>query len=112
MLWLLRTTRKFSREYRFTVAQEICTQGFGLQNALVAASIDKKSTPQHLIAADIALTNLRKTLLLCYQLELIESRQYRHVTLMTDEVGRLLGGWQRRDGQPKNRIADSGADAD
>ena len=95
LLWLMRATRKFPREYRFTLAQRINQQAFALQDALIAASLDTKRTAEHLITADIALTGLRKTLLLAYDLTLISSRQYRHVNSMTAEIGRLLGGWQR-----------------
>lgn len=97
LLWLLRASRKFPREFRFTLAQEVTKRGFDLQSALVSASLDRDNRAQHLVAADIALTNLRKTLLICHQLELLGSGSYRHVTEMTDEVGRLLGGWQKRE---------------
>jgi hypothetical protein len=94
-LWLLKSTRKFPREHRFTLAVEINDQTFALQRALVAASLDKKGQAEHLVQADIALTNLRKTLLLCYELELFNAGQYRHVSALAQEVGRLLGGWRK-----------------
>ena len=94
--WLLTATRKFPREQRFVLAQRIHQQGFALQDALVAAGLDRARQAQHLIEADIALNVLRKTLLLCFELELLTSGQYRHVAEMTAEVGRLLGAWRKQ----------------
>lgn len=112
LLWLLQATRKFPREHRFGLAQRLEDQAFDLQRTLVAAAIDTKHSTQHLADADIALTTLRKTLLLCRELDLLQAGQYRHVSEMAAEVGRLLGGWRRPQKeiltQPKNRVSDTG----
>ena len=93
--WLLPATRKFPRDYRFTLAQRLNNRAFALQDALVAASLDEAHRQEHWLAADVALNGLRKTLLLCLELELLSPGQYRHVSQITAEVGRLLGGWQK-----------------
>ena len=63
-----------------------------------ASSMDfaARAIADHLLRADIQLTSLRKTLLLCYELELLSAGQYHHVSAMVQEVGRLLGGWRKR----------------
>jgi four helix bundle protein len=100
LLWLLRATRKLPREYRFTLGEQISRQGFALQDALIAAGLERKRQADHLLQADIALTSLRKTLLLCHELQLLDAGQYRHVSEMIQEVGRLLGGWRKTTGAP------------
>lgn len=95
LLWLLATTRKFPREQRFVLAQRLLDQAFQLQEVLIAASLDRQQQPHHLLQADIVLTSLRKTLLLCQQLNLLSSGQFLHVSQMTTEVGRMLGSWQK-----------------
>lgn len=95
LLWLLRATRKFRREYRFTLGQALNHQGLALQNALIAAGLDRQNQAAHLLQADIALTDLRKTLLLCFELDQWDAGQYRHVSELAQEVGRLLGGWRK-----------------
>jgi len=94
--WLLQSTRKFPRDLRFALAERLVQQGFALQDALVAASLDRRQQAHHLLQADIQLMGLRKTLLLCYELGLLDAGQYRHVSEMTQEVGRLLGGWRKQ----------------
>jgi len=96
LVWLLQATRKFPRAYRFTLAEEISKHCFALQRALVAASLDKRQVAEHLLTADIGLTCLRRTLLICHEMELIEDGPYRHVTQMTSEIGRLLGAWRKK----------------
>ena len=93
--WLLPATRKFPREYRFTLAQRLNDRAFALQDALIAASMDETHQEAHWLRADITLNGLRKTLLLCLDLELLSPGQYRHASQMTAEVGRLLGGWKK-----------------
>jgi hypothetical protein len=45
--------------------------------------------------ADVALTRLRRSLVLCHQLGLLTERQWGHVSGIAAEVGRLLGGWKK-----------------
>lgn len=94
--WLLTATRKFPREQRFGLAQRLENLAFAVQDALVAASLDRRQQGAHLLRADIHLTNLRKTLLLCFELQLLNSGQYRHVSGMVMEIGKLLGAWRKQ----------------
>ncbi|MCA9928029.1 MAG: four helix bundle protein [Anaerolineales bacterium] len=95
LFWLLQATRKFPRDQRFVLARRLQDQAFALQDALIAASLDSRVRAQHLLCADIQLTGLRKTLLLCHQMEILAPGPYRHVSEMTAEVGRLLGAWRK-----------------
>lgn len=95
LLWLLQATRKFPREHRFGLGQRLPALGFAFERAIIAAALDKRYTTDHLIQADIELASLRKALLLCQELELLTPNQYRHVSGMTAEVGRLLGTWRK-----------------
>lgn len=47
-------------------------------------------------AADADLDKLRLYLRLAHQAKSLNDGQYRHVSLMVAEVGRLLGGWIRQ----------------
>jgi hypothetical protein len=96
--WILERTRKFPREQRFVLARRLQDQVFALQDALNAAAIDTAKQRQRLIDADVALAGLRKTLLICLDMNLLDAGQYRHVSAMTTEVGKLLGGWRKQAG--------------
>jgi hypothetical protein len=93
LVWLIPTTLKFRREHRFSLVMRIQDAAFDLQDHLLAAATDKGRQREHLIAADVSLNRLRQRLRLAHALGLLEDGQYRHVSTMTAEVGRLLGAW-------------------
>lgn len=93
--WLLTATRKFPRDQRFGLAQRLLDQAFLLEDRLVAASVDRAGTAQHLTAADCALTGLRRTIALSHELGWLSDGQFRHASELTAEVGKLLGGWKK-----------------
>jgi len=97
LLWLLQATRSFRREHRFVMAQRLIEQAFAVQDALIASARDAAHKETHLIQADIALTSLRKALLLSFQLGLFTAGQFRHVSQMDGEVGRLLGAMRKKE---------------
>lgn len=96
VLWLLQATRSFRREQRFVMAQRLIDSAFALQDSLIASNRDKTREATHLIQADIHLTSLRKSLLLCLELGLLTPGQYRHVSQIDSEVGKLLGAMRKR----------------
>ncbi|MBI4671794.1 MAG: diversity-generating retroelement protein Avd [Chloroflexi bacterium] len=95
--WLVPRTLKFPREHRFVLATRIQTRAFDLQRALLfaAKASSARDTAQALQRADVELAELRLNLRLALDLTVLDARGYAHVARLTDEVGKLLGGWQR-----------------
>jgi hypothetical protein len=92
--WLLPKAERFPRVYRQTVVRRMMDAALDLQEALYDAQSQGGSTRQrHLRAADAALNKLRLYLRLAHRWRWLNDGQYRHVSLMVAEVGRLLGGW-------------------
>ena len=62
---------------------------------------------------ELLASDLRKTLLLCQELGLLQDGQYRHVSQIVANIGNRLGSWRNpekeKSAQPKHRIADAGA---
>jgi len=66
------------------------------QEALFDALNQGGTTRQkHLRAADADLNKLRLYLRLAHQWRWLNDGQYRHVSEMVAEIGRLLGGWMK-----------------
>ncbi len=95
LCWLVHKASRFPRDQRFILVQRVLAKAFALEDALVAASVDDRRVQQHLLAADVALTGLRRTLHQCHALAYLSDGQYGHVSEMVAEVGRLLGGWRK-----------------
>ena len=51
---------------------------------------------ERLIAADRLLTKIRLYLRLSYDLHCISQGQFEHAARRVDEIGRLMGGWQKK----------------
>jgi hypothetical protein len=96
--WLIPKTTKYTREYRFSLAIPIQEHAFALQRHLVEAvkAPNQREESYSLMAADVELTLLRYKIRLCRDLSLLNVGAYEHVSKLIDEVGRLLGGWQKR----------------
>ena len=95
LLWLMPRTTKFPREQRFVLAKAVQEAALRFQETLIEAGMTKGRDQQRVLArADVDLTKLRFYLRLCNDLNLIQIGQYRHVSEMVAEIGRLLGGWK------------------
>lgn len=98
--WLLPVTTKYSREYRFSLALPTQENAFLLQKHLVSAAklSNNRDRINHLTQADIELTLLRYKIRLARDLELLKPGSYEHASRLIDEIGRLLGGWMKKQG--------------
>jgi len=97
VLWLIPQVIKFPREHRFGLGERVTQRTLDFQETIIAAGLRQDNDSLHLLhCADIQLAQLRHTLRICKDLKLISIRQYEHVAAMLVEIGRLLGGWQKK----------------
>jgi len=94
--WLLPHTAKFPREQRHLMARHIASLGLGVHDALIAARhLAPGPRAAALLDADIQLDQLRQHLHLAWRWQWMSGGQLQHVSGLTDELGRLIGGWRR-----------------
>jgi len=93
--WLLHTTMKFPQSQRFVLARRVQDAAFNFYEAITAAALSTHKR-QYLEQADIELQRLRLYLRLSHQLKFLSMGQYEHVSKMVFEIGKLLGGWQKK----------------
>lgn len=92
--WLLPKSEDFPKVYRSTITQRLMDAALNFQEALFDALSQGGTTRQkHLRTADAHLNKLRLYLRLVHRWKWINDGQYRHVSVMVAEIGRLLGGW-------------------
>lgn len=97
LAWLLPGAEKFPKVYRYTVTQRTLSAALDFQEALFDAQSQNGSTRQkHLREADAHLNKLRLYLRLIHHWGWLNDGQYRHVSAMVAEIGRLLGGWLKK----------------
>jgi 23S rRNA-intervening sequence protein len=94
LAWLLPKGEHFPKLYRQTVTQRMMNAALDFQEALFDAHSQRGAPRQkYLLAADAHLNKLRLYLRLAHHWKWINEGQYRHVSAMVAEIGRLLGGW-------------------
>ena len=103
LVWLLQHTQKFPKSQRFVMAKRMEEAVLDLQDQLLTATKGGNAVDA-LAAADFHLARLKVYNRLSKDLSLmafnttgaIGHRQYEYLAKDLDEIGRLLGGWQRR----------------
>lgn len=96
LTWILPRSEQFPKAYRFTVTQRLVDAALDFQEALFDANANRAERASYLAAADAHLNKLRLYLRLAHHWHWLNDGQYRHVSKMVAEIGRLLGGWIRQ----------------
>jgi hypothetical protein len=92
--WVLQHTSKFPKHQRFVMAKRIEEAALSFHDSLVWASkTQEKSNP--LSEADFHLERLKIYNRLAMRLKLSSFAQYEYLAKALEELGKLLGGWQR-----------------
>lgn len=96
LTWLLPAVNHFPRNHRHTFTQRLMDAAFDLRERLEEANLRRgEAREERLQRADEALAKLRLYLRLATQWGWFTTGQYEHVSAMTIEIGRLLGGWHK-----------------
>lgn len=96
LVWLIPQTLKFPKSQRFVLAQRLHDSALNFHELLIRA---RKVRPNRevLVQADVELEKVRLHLRLAHELRLLNAGQYEHGSRAVVEIGRLLGGWLKRD---------------
>ena len=96
LTWLLPRTNDFPRAHRHSFTRRLLDAAFDLRERLEEAALRKGSARKERLAlADEALAKVRVYLRLAAKWGWLSPGQYRHVSEMVSEIGRLLGGWMK-----------------
>jgi len=95
--YLLERTARFPKNQRFVLAPRIQGAALDLVEEIAIALHEPEERPSRLRAADAALMRLRLAIRLARELELIRISQADHAAREIAAIGRMLGGWRRRE---------------
>jgi hypothetical protein len=94
LTWLLPLAEKFPRSQRFVITQRLQGAVLDFQELIIEANNQRGLLRAgNLHQADSELRKARLYLRLCEKWGWLSPGQYRHVSSMVAEIGRLLGGW-------------------
>ena len=96
LTWLVPVTNHFPRAHRHTVTRRLLDAAFDLRERLEEANMrQRRARLERLARADEALARVRVYVRLVTRWGWLSQGQYQHVAAMLNEIGRLLGGWQK-----------------
>jgi hypothetical protein len=97
LAWLVPRSQSFPRPFRHTVTQRMMDAALDAREAVLEAQTRRaEARVAALRSADVALGRLRLYLRLAHHWRWLSDGQYRHVSEMVAEIGRLLGGWLKQ----------------
>lgn len=105
LLWLIPTTLKFPKSQRFLLAERLGKLALDFYDLILEAVMDPSVQVERLALADRTLNKIRLYVRLSFDLQCISLGQYEHAARRLDEIGRLLGGWQRKQKQSRRETA-------
>lgn len=96
LLWLLPLTLKFPKAQRFLLAERLGKMALDFYDLILEAVSDPESLVERLSQADRLLVKIRLYLRLSFDLQCLSIGQFEHAAGLLDELGRLIGGWKRK----------------
>jgi hypothetical protein len=94
VLWLVPKVEKFPRSYRFSVGDRLVSYDLDLLLVLVEAAYTANKAVL-LLQANNKVNALRYLLRLAKDLRLLSLDSYGFAAERLDEIGRMVGGWQK-----------------
>jgi hypothetical protein len=100
--WLIPRTMDFPRQQRFVLTKRVQDTALNFQERIIEAGVTEGSLrARKLVQADMELAKLRFYLRLSRDLQWLSLGQYEHVARMVEEIGRLLGGWHKKEAEQR-----------
>lgn len=96
LLWLIPLTLKFPKSQRFLLAERLGNMALAFYDIVLEAAMEQDQQAELLHQADKQLTKIRLYIRLSFDLHCISLGQYEHASRSLAEIGRLLGGWQKK----------------
>jgi hypothetical protein len=93
--WVNEETTKFPKSQRFTLAQRIQDESLELLKCFISARRGLE-VEKNFKQADVQLETIRLLFRLAKDLALLSLKKYEIINKMVDELGKLLGDWQKR----------------
>jgi hypothetical protein len=98
LTWLLPTTEKFPHKTRFTLTNRIDNLALDMVEDLVEARYTREKRTS-LRRANLRLEKLRVLLRVCHTLGYLPHARYEHAMRAINQVGTMLGGWRKQQGE-------------
>jgi hypothetical protein len=98
LFWLKPTVERFSKTHKYSLGIKLENEALALLQGIIRAN-GKKDKSFAIEECRITLETVRILLRLAKDFKLVNLKQYEFSAEKLEEIGRLLGGWQKRFGE-------------
>jgi len=99
LMWLLPQLEKFPRAHRYVLGKRLEEQLYELLDLTIDAAYTRDKR-RILIQANLLLEKLRYTVRLCKDMKFINLKKYEYLSGQFIEIGRMIGGWIKKQNKP------------
>jgi hypothetical protein len=92
--WLMPTVDRFPRSQKFLLGDRIQNIALDVLESLIEATYTRDRRG-HLARANLGLEKLRFLFRIAFEQKHVDARRYEHAARMIDDVGRLVGAWNK-----------------
>lgn len=93
--WLLNTTEKFPKRVRFTFSTRLDNLALDIIEKIIEAAYSGSKT-NLLKQANLGVEKIRVLIRICHEERYLSTRSYEYAIEELYEVGKMLGGWIRK----------------
>ena len=94
-IYIIPLCSKFPKSQRFVLGQQIQNKVLNMVKTTIEANKSRNKTIL-LDKLDTELEQLRFLIRTSVELKMIPTKQYEYISKLSNEIGRLIGGWQRK----------------
>lgn len=95
LLYAIPIIGKFPRDQKFVLGDRIELKLLDVQEDLIAAYYGREHRRERLRRANVRVETVRTLVRLAYNLRLFNAKRYEIFSRKLDEVGRMIGGWEK-----------------
>lgn len=95
--WLLNVTNSFPKKIRFTLTTRIDNTALEILEDIIECRYDRSSRVAGLKKMNVKFEKLRVFLRMCNRLKYLSNSQYEYAMVHLNEVGRMTGGWLKKE---------------
>ena len=95
LLYTIPILGKLPRDQKFVLGDRIEVKMLELQESLIVAYYDRERRREQLREANLRVETIRALIRLCHALRLITADRYEVFGRKIDEIGRMVGGWEK-----------------
>lgn len=96
LVYIIPLLSNFPKNHKFLLADRIENHLLDILNLFIEAYYkSRQAKKDYLAKANIEIEKTRHLVRLCYNLKIFTHKQYQHISVRLDEIGRMNGAWYK-----------------